>query len=297
VQQKLIVGDAVNVLKTVDSETVRLTVTSPPYDTLRTYGGIPPLNFGALAEELYRVTAPGGVLVWVVNDETKAGGRTGTCFRQALAFQTLGFTLFDTMIYQKTGTSFPAKNRYTPIFDFMFVFCKGKKPKTVNLICDVPKLWAGSWGTTTQRSRDGSLKASTAKTNRKATVRAEDGRYGFKSRTNIWRIANGKKFAQPDGDLAYKHPATFPYALPYDHIRTWTREGELVLDPMAGSGTTPLAAHVLRRQYVAIDVMPESVALMKKRVDKYRREYASVPLEAELRYQPKKVMCDDYEEA
>ena len=111
---------------------VDLTVTSPPYDSLRTYNGYE-FNFEATARELYRVTKPGGVVVWVVGDAVVNGGETGTSFRQALYFQEVGFRLFDTMIYEKTGTSYPSNGRYTQVFEYMFVLSKSR-PKTFNPI-------------------------------------------------------------------------------------------------------------------------------------------------------------------
>lgn len=245
-------------------DSVDLTVTSPPYDALRDYKGYE-FPFEAIADMLLRVTKPGGVVVWVVADETKNHGRSGTSFRQALYFMDIGFKLFDHMVYEKTGTSFPSNRRYTNIWENMFVFSKGK-PNTVNLIKDVPKLWQGSWGQTTQRKKDGTLKKSSSKTCGKATKRAEGAEYGYKARTNIWRIVNGKKFAHTD-PYAYEHPASFPEALAHDHILTWTNPGDLVLDPMCGSGTTCKMAKKLGRNYIGIDISEEYVSIARRRVE------------------------------
>jgi DNA modification methylase len=110
-----------------------LTVTSPPYDNLRIYNGYR-FDFEPMAQKLYRVTKQGGVVVWVVGDATVNGSETGTSFRQALYFKEIGFNLHDTMIYYKSNPR-PnvAQNRYTPAFEYMFVFSKGK-PKTSNMI-------------------------------------------------------------------------------------------------------------------------------------------------------------------
>jgi len=229
------------------------------------------------------VTKPGGVVVWVVGDETVDGGETGTAFEQALGFKKLGFKLFDTMIYEKTGTSFPSKGRYTQIFEYMFVFSKGL-PRTFNPICDVPKLWEGSWGKTTQRKKDGSLKDSTASNCGKGrSGRATtEGQYGYKQRTNIWRIVNGKKFGHSD-ELAYKHPATFPEALPEGHILTWTNPGDLVLDPMCGSGTTLKMAKQHGRRWLGMDLSTEYCQLAGGRLALVKGEkLATDPTESVL---------------
>jgi DNA modification methylase len=263
---KIIQGNALTVLGSarVPDDSIDLTVTSPPYDTLRTYDGYK-FDFEGIARSLYAVTKRGGVVVWVVNDETKNGEESGTSFEQALFFKKIGFKLFDTMIYEKTGTSFPTKGKYTQIFEYMFVLSKGR-PKTFNPIKDVPKLWEGSWGKTTQRQRDGSLKDSTAKNcGAGKSGRATDGRYGYKQRSNIWRIVNGKKFAHTD-DLAYEHPATFPESLAHDHILTWSNPGDVVLDPLCGAGTTCKMAKKLGRQYIGIDVSKNYCQVAERRL-------------------------------
>ena len=76
-------------------------------------------------------------MIWVVGDATIKGSETGTSFKQVLRFMDIGFKLHDTMIYEKNSSSFPARkkdNRYTQIFEYMFIFCKGKFK--ANLICD-----------------------------------------------------------------------------------------------------------------------------------------------------------------
>jgi predicted methyltransferase len=92
--------DCVEAMKLMDDNSIDLTVTSPPYDNLRTYNGYC-FDFENTAKELYRITKDGGVVVWVVGDATIKGSETGTSFRQALYFMECGFNLHDTMIYKK----------------------------------------------------------------------------------------------------------------------------------------------------------------------------------------------------
>ena len=75
---------------------VDLTVTSPPYDGLRTYNGYS-FDFENVAKELWRITKQGGIVVWVVDDATVKGSETLTSFRQALYFKEIGFNVHDTM--------------------------------------------------------------------------------------------------------------------------------------------------------------------------------------------------------
>ena len=274
-------GNCAEILPGLKEGFVDLTVTSPPYDSMRKYRGFD-FDFMQIAKGLWHITKPGGVVVWVVGDETIKGSETGTSFKQALGFMEIGFRLFDTMIYQKTGTSFGSEGRYTQLFEYMFVFSKGA-PKTFNPICDIPKLWEGSFAPTTQRQQDGSLKVSKSKNcgkaksgrikeihfvcpNCKYEGTLVEAKYGYKQRTNIWRIVNGKGFGHKD-PLAYEHPATFPAALARDHILTWSNPEDMILDPMCGSGTTLVEAFKLGRRYLGIDISEEYCNLSQKRLD------------------------------
>lgn len=257
VRNSIICGDNVEVLKSFPDECVDLTVTSPPYDNLREYNGAT-WDFRGLSLELYRVTARGGVVVWIVGDATIGGSETGTSFRQALRFMEIGFRLHDTMIYEKSGTPYPASDkstRYSQAFEYMFVFSKGK-PKTHNLIKDKPNRWAGaqSFGVSSSRGKDGVLRK------RGKIVVAESG-----YRTNIWRVRCGHGYSTKD-EIAYKHPAIFPEALARDQIIAWSNEGDLVLDPFCGSGTTLKMAKVLRRDYIGIDICEEYCKIAEERL-------------------------------
>jgi len=139
--------DCLKTMAKMPASFIDLTISSPPYDDLRTYhdkvkGLESDYNgysfpFERIASELYRVTKKGGVVVWVVGDAVHKGGETLNSFRQALYFQDLGFKVHDTMIYEKNGSSFPARrdgNRYSQIFEYMFVFSKDVQPKSPKLI-------------------------------------------------------------------------------------------------------------------------------------------------------------------
>ncbi len=244
----LMLGDCLERMKEIPDGSVDLTVTSPPYDNLRTYNNS--LDWGEhvwkpVLEELFRVTKKGGVVVWVVGDSTVNGSETGTSFRQALWAMDCGFKLHDTMIYEKNTSSFPASsksNRYTQIFEYMFVFSKGK-PKA-NLIKDKENKWVGytNWGKNTQRNKDGEL------------VQTEDIKPvpQFSPRNNIWRYVVGGGFGAKN-KIAYKHPATFPEKLAKDHILSWSNENDTVLDCFMGSGTTGKMALLNNRKFIGIE--------------------------------------------
>ena len=166
------------------------------------------------------------------------------------------------MIYEKNSSSFPARrngNRYTQIFEYMFIFCKGKI-KTVNLICDKPNKWAGAknWGKNTYRNKEGEL---IEKKNIKPVP-------DFSPRNNIWRYIVGKNYNSSDKE-SHKHPAIFPEKLAEDHILSWSNEGDIVLDCFMGSGTTCKMAKKNKRKYIGIDISKEYCKLAKSILDKY----------------------------
>lgn len=248
-------GDCVEVMKQIDNSSVDLTITSPPYDSLRKYDGYE-FDFESIVKELYRVTKQGGIVVWVVGDATINGSEMGTSFRQALYFKDVcGFNLHDTMIYEKNGVAYPETNRYYNIFEYMFILSKGK-PKTTNLLSDRKNKWANiSFGKPTWRQPDGTLKLKEKKKIAKA----------FGVRFNIWRYNTGYGYSS-SSDIAYGHPAIFPEQLAIDHVLSWSNEGDLVLDPMIGSGTTAIACIRTKRNYIGIETSENYCNIARERI-------------------------------
>lgn len=242
-------------MSNLPENSVDLTLTSPPYDDMRSYGGHGFDDFEQIVPELFRVTKQGGVVVWVVGDQTIKGDETGTSFRQALFFKEKGFKLFDTMIYQKAPRGAVGNNRtYWQTFEYMFVFSKGS-PKTINLIKDRANKEARSGDRGTKRLRDGSL------------LNLERAGYdAFGRRTNVWSYLVGKGHSATDNH-AYKHPAIFPEKLAHDHIVSWTNEGDLVYDPFSGSGTTAKMAKRTGRYYLGSEISAEYCKISEERLN------------------------------
>jgi len=164
----IINGDCVSVCKQIETETIDLTVTSPPYDALRHYNGYQ-FDFYKIAKELFRITKKGGVVVWVVGDKIKNGNRSLTSFKQALYFQESGFNVHDIMIYAKKNTPFMRRNAYTNCFEFMFVFSKGS-PKTFNPLNEDTKRLHEQLEVTIKEIRQGKEKE-----NKRANIKARRG--------------------------------------------------------------------------------------------------------------------------
>ena len=255
---KIYNADCVEFMKTIDNESIDITITSPPYDNLRKYEWYS-FDFEWTAKELYRITKEWWVVVWVVNDATIDWSESWTSFRQALYFKEVWFNLHDTMIYEKNTSTFPAKrtsNRYTQIFEYMFVFSKGK-PKTAKLICDKKNIrwWVTTWGVSHNRNSDDKL----VPTDKKTTI-AE-----YSPRNNIWqykvwRSANHWQWWVSD------HPAVFPIQLVKDHLLSWSNEWDTVLDCFMWSWTTALACRELNRNFIWIEISPKYCEIANKRI-------------------------------
>ena len=253
----LMQGDCLERMKEIPDGSVDLTVTSPPYDNLRTYNGNNALwgehVWKAAIKDLFRVTKDGGVVVWVVGDATIKGSETGTSFRQALYAMDCGFRLHDTMIYAKPNFSAVGAlaTRYAPVFEFMFVWSKGSV-RTFNPIKDRQCKSVGKVKIGTIRQRDGSTKRM-----------SNEGRIqpAFGQRFNIWEIA-------PQSQKG--HPAPFPEALARDHIISWSNEGDTIFDPFMGSGTTGKMAKLLNRRFIGIELDQGYFDIAKQRIDNAR---------------------------
>lgn len=249
-------GDCIDVMAGFDTGCIDLTVTSPPYDNLRTYNGS--LNdwteakWKAIIAELYRVTKDGGVVVWVVGDATVNGSETGTSFRQALWAMECGFRLHDTMIYHREGPPL-THNRYEQHFEYMFVMAKGKLRAFNGR--RVPSTYAGrSRAKNTMRQDGEHLTRRSAK-----GVVADTKLVG-----NVWKYAVGGPSATDK--IAHKHPAIFPESLARDHILSWSNPGDTVLDPFLGSGTTGKMAILHGRNFIGIEREPEYFAIAQRRI-------------------------------
>lgn len=248
---QLICGNAATVLATWPPDIVDLVVTSPPYDTMRDYSGYD-FDAEAILAQLFRVTKPGGVAVWVVGDQVVNGGRTLTSFRHAIAAQSVGWRVHDTMIFRKSNPLFVRGRAYTPTFEFMFVFSRGR-PTTFNALryrAPTPpqkKKMEGHKGT------DGRPKTLRLTTSQR-----------YRVRPNVWDYTVG--VPGTTDKITFGHPATFPEQLATDHILSWSNPGDLVVDPMVGSGTVPKMAELHGRQWAGIDISEEYLRIAAARI-------------------------------
>ena len=249
---KIYCEDCLETMRKMQTETIDMTCTSPPYDSLRTYNGYS-FKFESIANELFRVTKQGGVVVWVVGDSTKNGSESGTSFEQALYFKKVGFNIHDTMIYLKNNFSNPANTRYHQVFEYMFVLSKGKR-KTFNPIKDRKNIYIGQKSHGKRRTVDGWEENTSGQTT---------GEFGM--RHNVWKYVTAGGVMAKD-KIAHKHPAIFPEKLAEDHILSWSAIGDIIYDPMAGSGTVPKMAILNKRSYIASEISKEYCDLIDERL-------------------------------
>lgn len=244
--------DCMEGMKAIKNDSIDLTVTSPPYDNLRKYKGFK-WDFEGVANELFRITKPGGVVVWIVADGCIDGGESGTSFRQALYFQEIGFRIYDTMIWEKPSPQAPTEGRYYDVFEYMFVFSKGK-PKTLNLLSDRKNKTVGHKARKETRS---------CRENRKLKDGFRETKE-YSRRFNVWNIARGNNKT--------KHPAVFPLQLAKDHILSWSNPGDVVLDPFSGSGTTAVAAIETQRHYIGFEISKEYFDIAQERINEAKAQ-------------------------
>ena len=239
--------NCLDTMSKMEDNFIDLTVTSPPYDNLRTYRGYS-FDFESIAKELYRVTKEGGVVVWVVGDATVKGSETGTSFKQALYFMECGFSL-ETMIYEKAQSCFGSNTYYLQSFEYMLVLTKGTKPKSINHIRDRYNKRSG-----VESMGKGGLKKDGTKPSRHKKEMKKLGK-----RKNIWRygVGGGKT----------GHPAVFPDKLANDHIISWSNEGDVVYDPFMGSGTTAKMAILNNRKWIGSEMSSEYCEIIKERIN------------------------------
>lgn len=255
------VGDALDHVESLATESVDLVVFSPPYDGVRDYNGEWSIDLPALGQRLLRVVKDGGFAVIVMADGTKNQRKSMTTFRTAVAWEDAGWSLFESVIYSRDGR--PGAwwaTRFRVDHEHILMFYKGKRPRPVEHHdgLRVPSKHAGKTWKGTQRLTDGTTIPITA------TVAAT------KCRGTIWHYATSNS----EGNrLKTSHPATYPDALARDLILALSSAGDLVYDPMAGSGTTAVVAAQNGRQWIANDVSLEYVDLARQRLAVEARAY------------------------
>ena len=246
-------GNCTDILSQYPDDFFDLTIFSPPYDDIRNYHGYT-LDMNSLGNELFRTTKEGGIVIMITQDQTKNFKKSLTSFRTIIDWcDNIGWKLFECVIYKKDGR--PGvfwEKRFRVDHEYIPIFFKGDKPKYFNKdSVKVPCKYKGRiLNSFLERVGDKSVRS-------KKQMIVPD----TKCRGTIWFFNRDLNL-----NLKRKHPAVFPDQLPYDFIQVFTEKGDIVLDPMIGSGTTAVMAKLLERNYVGIDISKEYCDIAKERV-------------------------------
>ena len=234
------------------ADSVDLTVTSPPYSTLRKYEGYK-FDFMAVARGLYRVTKPGGIVCWNVSDKIVDYDRQLESFRQGLGFQKFGFKMYDIIVENKLSSPFPRYHALRNLHEFVFVLSKGK-PLTFNPPLEDVKHRGKMTNYRKGDRNEGKRECVEFKIMNPTKVKG-----------NVWTYATGKGHVTSD-EIAYEHPALMHEELVTDLINAFSNPNELVFDPMCGSGTTLKMAKRLGRRWLGTDMSEKYVRLARRRL-------------------------------
>jgi DNA modification methylase len=266
VSAKVYRDDCLNVLKQIPDNSVDLIVTSPPYADQRatTYGGIKPDKyvewFHPIAKELLRVLKPDGTFVLNIKEKVVNGERHLYVLELIKDMKELGWLWTEEFVWSKKNC-FPGKwpNRFRDAWERLLQF---NKSKNFNMYQDEVMVPVGDWAQTrlknlseTDKRRDNSKVGS-----------------GFGKNISNWV---GREMVYPTNVVSLptessnkKHSAVFPLSLPTWFIKLFTKQGDMVLDPFLGSGTTCIAAMNLDRNSIGIEISDEYYKLSQDRINK-----------------------------
>lgn len=261
-------ADAAEALRHIGKNIADLVVTSPPYDTLRDYDG-GTYDFPKTASALSDALKPGGVIAWNEWEKIRDKSYSLSSVRHLLHFtDTLNLKNFERIFWNKLGSSFTNQIRYFSVVEWIWILSKGD-PKTINLLKDRPTNGPRKTNRT-HRRKDGSMRKRTTWRESDGTMRERwwSGTIGTHGkRTTLWDINPANK--EP-GYEPKDHPARFPIKLAEDLILSFSNEGDTILDPFIGSGTTAIAAKRHNRKCVGIEISKQYCDVAVKR---YRREF------------------------
>lgn len=264
IQNDFLLGDCEERLKKIPDNSVDLIFTSPPYADQRkkTYGGIHPDNyvewFLPKAEQMFRVLKPTGTFVLNIKEKVVKGERSTYVMELILAMKKQGWLWTEEFIWHKKNC-YPGKwpNRFRDAWERLLQFNKNQKFKMYQEEVMVPM---GDWAktrlnnlSTTDKRRDESKVGS-----------------GFGKNISNW---SKRDKAYPTNVLHLatecsnkNHSAAFPEDLPKWFIKLFTQEGDTVLDPFMGSGTTNIVANKMRRHSIGIEILPEYCEIVTKQI-------------------------------
>jgi site-specific DNA-methyltransferase (adenine-specific) len=264
ITSKIYLGDSRVQLKRLLDNSVDLIVTSPPYADQRkkTYGGITPDGyvpwFLPIVDELYRVLKPSGSFILNIKERVVNGERHTYVMELILEMRRRGWLWTEEYVWHKKNC-YPGKwpNRFRDAWERCLHFTKARK---FAMYQDAVRVPMGDWKNTRLKNL-----SETDKRRDESRVKS-----GFGKRIENWI---GRDLAYPPNVLHLatecanrNHSAAFPESIPEWFIKLFTKEGDLVLDPFMGSGTTVFVAKRMKRNSIGIDIVPEYCEMVKKQL-------------------------------
>ena len=268
INTKIILGDCREVLKDLDENSIDLIITSPPYADSRngTYGGIKPDHyvewFLPISKELLRVLKPDGTFILNIKEKVVNGERHVYVIELILEMRKQGWLWTEEFMWHKKNC-YPGKwsNRFRDSWERLLQFNKSRK---FNMYQEEVMIPMGDWAkkrvrnlSETDMVRDSSKVGS-----------------GFGKKIANW-LNKDKVYPTNVLHMATEcsnrnHSAVFPEALPEWFIKLFTKEGDWVLDPFMGSGTTTRVANRLKRNSIGIDISKEYYDMVKEEAGDYK---------------------------
>lgn len=267
IKSDLYLGDCREVLKEIPDNSVDLVFTSPPYADQRknTYGGIRPDKyvdwFLPITEQLLRVLKPTGTFILNIKEKVVEGERSTYVMELILQMKKQDWLWTEEFIWHKKN-SYPGKwpNRFRDSWERLIQFNKNKK---FNMYQEAVMVPMGDWAKTRLKSL-----SDTDKIRDESKVGS-----GFGKNISNW-LDRDKAYPTNVIHLATecnnkKHSAAFPEGLPEWFIKLFTKEGDTVLDPFMGSGTTNIVANRMKRNSIGIEVIEEYYNIVEKEINSF----------------------------
>ncbi len=264
VKTDLYLGDSKDILKKLPDNSVDLIFTSPPYADQRknTYGGIHPGKyvdwFLPISEQLLRILKPTGSFVLNIKERVVSGERSTYVMELILEMRKQGWLWTEEYIWHKKNC-YPGKwpNRFRDAWERLLHFNKNKK---FNMYQENVMVPMGDWAKTRLKNL-----SDTDKTRDESKVGS-----GFGKNISNW-LDRDMAFPTNVLHLATEcnnknHSAAFPEGLPEWFIKLFTKEGDTVLDPFMGSGTTNFVANRMKRNSIGIEIVPEYFEMVKSEI-------------------------------
>jgi len=247
--------DCVEGMSLLPDASVDVAMTSPPYDAVRAYEGFE-FDLHATGEQLHRLLKPGGIAAMVIQDQTKNFGKSLTSFRTIVDWcDTIGFKLFECVIYRKHGTEGAWwKERFRVDHEYIPLFLKGDRPAYFNK--EPLKVPSKHGGKVMRGSGNRRTTGETTKTVKRPINK-------MKCRGTVWNYL----MAGDKNPIKRQHPAVFPDAIPQDVIACFCPPGGLVLDPFMGCGTTAVAAKRQGCDFIGFEISESYCQLVQQRLD------------------------------